>query len=43
MTLQSRHRALTGSVNQAETTLRNRASSLNGLLDSVLVGERRTG
>lgn len=42
MTLQSRHRALAGSVNQAETTLRTRASNLNGLLDSVL-SERRTG
>ena len=43
MTLQSRYRALSGSVNQAETTLRTRASNLNGLLDSVLAGERRTG
>jgi cell division protein ZapA len=41
-TLQSRYRALTGSVNQAESTLRTRASNLNGLLDSVLA-ERRTG
>jgi cell division protein ZapA len=42
MTLQARYRSLSGSVNQAETTLRNRTSSLNGLLDSVLA-ERRTG
>jgi cell division protein ZapA len=42
MTLQSRHRALTGSMTQAESTLRTRASNLNGLLDSVL-SERRTG
>jgi cell division protein ZapA len=41
-TLQSRHRALAGSVNQAESTLRTRASNLNGLLDSVLA-ERLTG
>ena len=39
MTLQARHR----SANQAESTLRTRASNLNGLLDSVLTGERRTG
>ena len=42
MTLEARHRALTGSVSQAENTLRTRASNLNGLLDSVLA-ERRTG
>jgi cell division protein ZapA len=42
-TMQARYRALAGSVNQAETTLRTRASNLNGLLDSVLTGERRTG
>ncbi|MDQ1693015.1 MAG: cell division protein ZapA [Acidobacteriaceae bacterium] len=41
-TTQARLRALTGSVNQAQTTLRNRASNLNGLLDSIL-DERRTG
>ena len=39
ITLQARHRALAGT----ESTLRTRASNLNGLLDSVLVGERRTG
>jgi len=39
MTLQARYR----NVNQAENTLRTRASNLNGLLDSVLTGERRTG
>jgi cell division protein ZapA len=39
MTLQARYR----NVNQAESTLRTRASNLNGLLDSVLTGERRTG
>lgn len=41
-TMQARYRALAGSVNHAETTLRNRASNLNGLLDAVL-DERRTG
>jgi len=43
MTLQARHRALTGSVTQAESTLRSRTSNLNGLLDSILADERRTG
>jgi cell division protein ZapA len=37
-TLQARHR----NANQAESTLRTRASNLNGLLDSVLT-ERRIG
>ncbi len=41
-TMQARYRALAGSVNHAETALRNRASNLNGLLDAVL-DERRTG
>lgn len=41
MTLQARHRSLAGSVNQAENTLRSRASNLNGLLDSIL--EERAG
>lgn len=40
--VQARNRALAASVNHAEATLRNRASNLNGLLDSVL-DERRTG
>jgi cell division protein ZapA len=39
MTLQARHR----NANQTESALRTRASNLNGLLDSVLTGERRTG
>jgi cell division protein ZapA len=39
ITLQAHHRTLAGH----ESTLRTRASNLNGLLDSVLVGERRTG
>jgi cell division protein ZapA len=39
MTLQARHR----NANQTENALRTRASNLNGLLDSVLTGERRTG
>lgn len=43
MTLQARHRALSGSVSQAETSLRSRTSNLNGLLDSILTDERRTG
>src|ERR1700754_3788986 len=38
-TLQARYR----NANQAESTLRTRASNLNGLLDSVLTNERRTG
>lgn len=43
MTLEARHRALAGSVTQAESTLRSRTSNLNGLLDSILADERRTG
>jgi cell division protein ZapA len=43
MTLEARHRALAGSVSQAESTLRSRTSNLNGLLDSILTDERRTG
>lgn len=43
LTLQGRHQALAGSVTQAETSIRNRASSLTGLLDSVLTTERRVG
>ena len=43
LTLQARHRALSGSVTQAESSLRSRASNLNGLLDSLLTEERRTG
>lgn len=43
MALQARYRALTGSVTQAESTLRSRTSNLNGLLDSILADERRTG
>ena len=43
LALQARHRALTGSVTQAESSLRSRASNLNGLLDSILTDERRTG
>jgi cell division protein ZapA len=43
MTLEGRYRALTGSMNEAETSIRNRASSLTGLLDSVLTEDRRAG
>ena len=39
MTLQARNR----NANQTDGALRTRASNLNGLLDSVLTGERRTG
>jgi cell division protein ZapA len=43
ITLQARYRSLAGSVTQAESTLRSRTSNLNGLLDSILTEERRTG
>jgi cell division protein ZapA len=43
MTLETRYRALTGSMSEAETSIRNRASNLTGLLDSVLTGDRRAG
>jgi cell division protein ZapA len=39
MTLQARNR----NANQTESALRARTSNLNGLLDSVLADERRTG
>jgi cell division protein ZapA len=43
LTLQGRHQALAGSVTEAETSIRNRTTSLTGLLDSVLTAERRAG
>jgi cell division protein ZapA len=35
--------SLKGNVNQAQSNIRNRANSLNGLLDSLLTEERRIG
>lgn len=39
--LQAKHRALTGSVSEAESQIRTRAHNLTGLLDSILSEERR--
>lgn len=41
--LAEKYRALSGSVNETQTSIRSRASSLAGLLDSVLGDERRLG
>lgn len=43
MRAQEKLRAMSGSVDQAQTSIRNRAHSLSGLLDSVLGEERRIG
>ena len=37
LTLRARYDALTGSLNQAQTTVRSRTGSLMGMLDEVLV------
>ncbi len=42
-TLQRDYRTLTGSLNESESSLRNRTSNLNGLLDSILDDGRRIG
>jgi cell division protein ZapA len=41
--LAEKYRTLSGSANEAQTTIRSRASNLAGLLDSVLGDERRIG
>ncbi len=41
--LQNKYRSLSGTANEAEATLRTRAHQLNGLLDSILVEDRRLG
>ncbi|MBW4026413.1 cell division protein ZapA [Acidipila rosea] len=41
--LQHRYNALTGTVKESQSSLRNRAHSLSGLLDSVLTEERKIG
>lgn len=43
MTLQGKYRALAGNMHDAENSLRTRAHTLNGLLDSILVEDRRLG
>jgi cell division protein ZapA len=43
VTLERKYQSLTGSFTKEQSTIRNRASSLSGLLDSVLAGERRAG
>ncbi len=40
---EARYRALSGSVVETEHTLRDRAASLSGLLDSILSEERKVG
>ncbi|HLI77687.1 MAG TPA: cell division protein ZapA [Acidobacteriaceae bacterium] len=42
LTLRARYDALTGSLNQAQSNVRNRTGSLAGMLDEVLV-ERKVG
>ncbi len=39
--LQAKYRSLAGNMHETETSIRNRAHSLAGLLDTVLVEERR--
>lgn len=41
--LEESYHALSGTVNQTEATLRTRANSLSGLLDTVLTDNRRIG
>jgi cell division protein ZapA len=41
MRLQAKYRALDGSMSRTESTLRDRAASLSGLLDSILIEERK--
>ena len=41
--VQARYRDLSGSVSQSENTLRDRAASLSGLLDAILVDDRKLG
>lgn len=40
---EERLRQLDGNLSQTQSRIRSRASSLNGLLDSLLTEERRTG
>ncbi len=42
-TLEAKYDALTGNARQNQSSLRNRAHTLTGLLDSVLDGERKIG
>lgn len=39
--LEARNRALSGSMSRTESTVRDRAASLSGLLDSILTEERK--
>ena len=43
MRMQARYRDLSGSISRSETTLRDRTASLSGLLDSLLVDDRKIG
>src|SRR5271163_626251 len=40
---EERLRELNGNLSETQSSIRSRASSLNGLLDSLLTEERRTG
>ena len=42
-TIEAKYDALTGNPRQNQSSLRNRAHTLTGLLDSVLDGERKIG
>lgn len=42
-TLEARYNQLTGSVKESQSSIRTRTHSLSGLLDSVLIEERRAG
>lgn len=42
-TLEQKHDAIAGNARQSQNSIRSRAHSLTGLLDSVLDGERRAG
>jgi cell division protein ZapA len=42
-TLERKYQALTGSVQQTSSSIRDRAHTLSGLLDSVLEDERKLG
>jgi cell division protein ZapA len=41
--VQSKYRALSGSVSETESSLRDRTANLAGLLDSILTEERKIG
>ncbi len=40
---EAQYRALSGSINETESSLRHRAENLSGLLDSILTDDRKVG